>query len=433
MKIKLGTAKADITPPFPVPLAGYSNRRDVYDDVTRPLSVRVWLFDQPESDGGERRKALLVQADLIWWGSDHVHALKRNIQDKWNIDPEYVFFHASHTHGGPQTTDQFSPLLGLMVTEYIRFLEQMLDQAIAEAHENVEAVTMEKGTGICEGIGINRRKIMDGTAVFAPNQEGPNDNQVTVIRCLTADGRTKGLLFHFTCHPTTTSANLVNSEYCGVAMELLDQSMGDGVSCFLQGCCGDIRPSLIREGQFYGGNDEDIQRAGAILSEAVEGILNKSMKKLEAARIEGWVAQAELPFRDIPLDRYMGESAQGKEIVQVWKNMMDTEPSGKKDAVTLDVQLLKLAEGFALMGLSGEMVVDYGLWIKNRSAGHILPLGYSNGMVGYVPTAIQIEEGGYEGVSSGYVFGYPAPFASDVEARVKGAVGDLMNKMKQIE
>jgi hypothetical protein len=49
------------------------------------------------------------------------------------------------------------------------------------------------------------------------------------------------------------------------------------------------------------------------------------------------------------------------------------------------------------------------LYIKQLSQGGTLPLGYSNGMVGYVPTAAQIAEGGYEGDSSSVSFGLPAP------------------------
>ncbi|MCQ6558517.1 neutral/alkaline non-lysosomal ceramidase N-terminal domain-containing protein [Paenibacillus mendelii] len=423
MKLMLGTAKLDITPPFSVPLAGFSDRRDVYEEVARPLYVRVWLFEQQASDGRQKRQALVVQADLITWGSRHVDVLKSSIQAQWGIAPEHVFFHASHTHGGPQTTDEFSPLVGVMSAEYIPFLERAVEQAIAAAHANLEAVTLEKGTGICEGIGINRRRIAHGTVEFAPNPEGASDDEVTVIRCLTEDGRMKGLLFHFTCHPTTTGANRVTSEFCGATMELLDREWGEGVSCFLQGFCGDIRPALSKDGAFYRGDEEDIARSGALLAEAVQSILNSPMTRLEPAIIEGWVAQVELPFRPLPFGGYGTEEG---ELVDAWKAMLLADSLPHKDSAALKVQLLKLADGLSFLGMNGEMVVEYGLWVKRMAAGKILPLGYSNGMIGYVPTAAQIEEGGYESVSSGYVFGYPAPFASDVESRIKGVLHGMI-------
>ncbi|UVI31929.1 neutral/alkaline non-lysosomal ceramidase N-terminal domain-containing protein [Paenibacillus spongiae] len=427
MKMMLGTGKADITPPYPVPLAGFSERRDVYEGVARPLYVRVWLFEQDSDAAVERRQALIIQADLIWWGTGHVEAIKRSIQAKWGISPEHVFFHASHTHGGPQTTSEFNPLVGVMAPAYLNDLERAVEQAIADAHLNVEAVTMEKGSVICEGIGISRRRIVNGAAQFAPNPDGLNDNEVTVIRCLTEDGRMKGLLFHFTCHPTITNANWVTSEYCGAAMELLDREWGDGVSCFLQGCCGDIRPSLHKEGSFYRGDEGDIANSGAQLSAAVNRILTQPMTRLEPARIEGWITQVELPFRPLPFAEYGMEES---EVAEAWKAMQQTGSSSQKDSSVLCMQLLKLADGLALIGMNGEMVVEYGVWIKREADGRILPLGYSNGMIGYVPTAAQIEEGGYESVTSGYVFGYPAPFASDVESRIKEALHILIGHVR---
>ena len=429
MTMRLGTAKVEITPSFAVPLAGYSNRKGVYESVFKPLYVRAWLFEQTDTAGGEPRTALLIQADLIWWGSEQVDTLKGRIHSQWHIKPERVFFQASHTHGGPQTTDHFSPLLGLMDAKYIDFLEHAVEQAIAEAHANREAVFMEKGVGNCEGLGVNRRKIENGKADFAPNPEGTNDHSVTVIRCVTETGRMKGFLFQFTCHPTTTGINRISSHYCGAAMELLDRRWGSGSSCFLQGCCGDIRPDLQRDGRFYNGAEEDIERLGAVLAEAVETILNKPMLRLESAPIEGWVQSADLLFQDISLSELTAEDEVEAEAVEAWHRLLATK-SSNPNGIELKAKLLRLAEGFALMGFNGEIVLDYGLWIKSKCP-DILPLGYSNGMIGYVPTARQIAEGGYESISSGYYFGYPAPFATDVEARMKEVIELLMEKLNE--
>lgn len=73
---------------------------------------------------------------------------------------------------------------------------------------------------------------------MAPNPDGPNDQEVTVIKFNRInDGTVKSLFVHFTCHPTTTADNLINSEYPGVAMEKVEEHLGGGaIAMFLQGC-----------------------------------------------------------------------------------------------------------------------------------------------------------------------------------------------------
>jgi hypothetical protein len=56
----------------------------------------------------------------------------------------------------------------------------------------------------------------------------------------------------------------------------------------------------------------------------------------------------------------------------------------------------------------------------------VLPVGYSNGMVGYVTTARQIEEGGYEPVESSRYYGLPAPFAPEIEPILESAIASIV-------
>jgi hypothetical protein len=48
-------------------------------------------------------------------------------------------------------------------------------------------------------------------------------------------------------------------------------------------------------------------------------------------------------------------------------------------------------------------------------------------MIGYVPTAEQVNEGGYEAVESALFFGLPSPFDSSLESKIKKALHQLIN------
>ncbi|WP_010282114.1 hypothetical protein [Bacillus timonensis] len=49
--LQLGTAKIDITPLHPVPLAGFESRKDNFEGVLHPLYARILLFEQVLSNG----------------------------------------------------------------------------------------------------------------------------------------------------------------------------------------------------------------------------------------------------------------------------------------------------------------------------------------------------------------------------------------------
>lgn len=426
--MQLGIGKADITPPFPVPLAGFAGRTADYEGISRPLYVRAWVFVQ-EMDDGRQSKAILLQADLICWGAERLGELSGKIQKQWNIPAERILFHASHTHGSPMTTGQFSPMLGKLNRDYVEFLERRTEEAIAGAHDNLECVSMERGADNCFGIGINRRKLIDGVAVMAPNPQGLNDQEVTVVRFVAHNARTKGVMFHFTCHPTTTSDNRVTSDYCGAAMEILDRELGDGVSCFVQGCCGDIRPSLLNDDQtgFRSGNDGDVGRRGQALAELVLKVMRRPMSALTPARLRGWTAQAQLPFRQAPAWDDLQPDERDPEEIAAWKTLLRSDPDRLKPTGTLNMQLLQIADELSLLAMDGEIVVEYGLYAKLLSHNKVLPLGYSNGLLGYIPTARQIREGGYESDSSTVYFGFPSILSPRVEANVRRAIEQIVS------
>ena len=117
--LKLGTAKIDITPSWPVPLAGFQERQGAFEKVLHPLQARVLSFELNDPQG-QARMVLLISADLIWWGADQTIALKQTINTKWGIEDAAILLHATHNHSGPQTTNEFAPLLGTVDQDYVR-------------------------------------------------------------------------------------------------------------------------------------------------------------------------------------------------------------------------------------------------------------------------------------------------------------------------
>lgn len=423
--LRLGTAKVDITPIHPVPLAGFGFRQGNFRTKCQSLFARVYCFEERISNAVHRR-ALFISADILWWGPDRLKELIREIKRVWEVPTDRIILHATHNHSGPQTGNQF-PFLGQVDEGYLAYMEGELLQGIASAVASLEVVALERGEGSLK-LGVFRRKHdTDGVISMAPNPEGPVDPEVSVIRFRTLEGRTKGIWVHYTCHPTTTGDQDVSSEYCGVAMEQLERSMGGGTVCaFLQGCCGDIRPELVNEGKFYRGGPSEVDLLARKLSKEVEAVLACGMRSISFNGLRLDRTEFFLPYHSKP--DLLNEQHPGD-----WVELMHREPwRMQEDGKLLEVYHFKFSDDLSLVAMNAEMVVEYGLYIKRITKSTAIPLSYSNGMIGYIATEQQIKEGGYEGKDFIYPFGLPAAYNPDIESKIREVVDTLLMRAKHV-
>ncbi|MFB5190678.1 neutral/alkaline non-lysosomal ceramidase N-terminal domain-containing protein [Alicyclobacillus fastidiosus] len=415
--LRLGIAKVDITPEYPITLAGFAHRSGTFTNVAHPLNAKIFAFAH------EEQTVLLISADLIWWGPASIERLQAECKRQWGLAPMHVLFHATHTHSGPQVSDQFVPSLGTFSGNYVSWMETRVLQGVANAMANMEPVSVEMGNGAWYE-GIHRRKIKDGVCIMAPNPDGPNDPTVTVVHFRTTKGQTKGVLVHATCHPTTTDENRISSEFPGVAMEQVETHLGSGViAAYLQGFCGDVRPALREGDAFVRGTDGDVRRIGGSLAAEVIRILDSGeIAQVETGAFTVETQKVALRVREIPEAETLNHAATESGVCSEWANLLIQHPERLAPTVQLQFTLVRLADRLAFLAANAEMVVEYGLQIRQEFHNAVLPLGYTNGMIGYVPTARQIVEGGYEASESCAYFGLPSSFDEQIEIDITKAI-----------
>lgn len=407
--LSVGAAFADITPSKPLPLAGFGHRLGPFEGVSRPIKVRAVVF---ERDGV---RAAIVSADLVTWSPQLVAALRRGLEQEIGVTPERLLLHVTHTHCGPQVSSIVS-LNTPPDPTYVAELEQLTLDAVRRA-----AVDLTPTTGVSLGhstigFSINRRLWRDGQIVMAPNPDGPTDPVVTAVTFRRDGGRPPVLLVHCTCHPTTSDQTRVSPDYAGGGMDLVEADLGEGaVSVFLQGCCGDIRPALVRDGSFYRGTQEDVDRLAGELATAVRAASEGQQTPLADTPLEGRLEVVELPYAPLPETAALEALAKQDGSRADWAHYLLANPDWRSGSVPLEITRLTLRQGLSLVSLNAEPVVSYGFTIRELSGGTALPLGYSHALVGYLPTAAQLSEGGYEATTSYAVFGRAAPFAPAAE------------------
>jgi hypothetical protein len=91
------------------------------------------------------------------------------------------------------------------------------------------------------------------------------------------------------------------------------------------------------------------------------------------------------------------------------------------------VQAIRFNRDLTILGMGGEVVVDYSLNMKKQyPAENLFVAGYCSEVTCYIPSLRILTEGGYEANSSMIFYGLPGPFANNVEELVTGAIEKVM-------
>lgn len=373
-----GAARRDVTPAGSPRLAGHASRTTASEGVASPLAVRVLAV----SDGS--RTVLIGVADTLWWPPEASDAIRARVARALGLEEAAVILHATHTHSAPQPSTAFAPTLGEPHPAFLLDLEHGLLDAGREALRSLAPCRAFAGTAN-EAIGMYRRTWLDGRLQMAPNPGVAIDDRVRVVQLRTDRGAVVATVVHHACHPTTTGENRISADYPGALARKLDGDYG-GTTLVLQGCAGDVRPALLKDdGSFRLGDEAEAEGLGMRLAAAVERGL------AEGTELEPEPVSARLEQVDLTLESGTG--------------------------VPLRVVSARLAKGWVVVGLACEPVGRY-----QQAAPESWVLGYTNGMVGYLPTAQQRLEGGYEPVGSLPHFRLDAPFDQQTEDRVVQAI-----------
>lgn len=416
MSFLLGAFEMDITPKLPVQLAGFAHRNGKASEIHSPLNLKTFYFEQ---DGSA---AVLLIGDVIWWDTMKVRKWKNLIHSKFGIRQEAICFHATHNHSGPQTSSIFTSMLGSCDHQYLDSLEDKIIKSIGMAIDNKEAVTISRRKTDSH-IGVNRRKLEDGKIVMKPNVDAQVDRDLTVLSFEKENGEPKTVLIHFSCHPTSTDANVVSSEYPGTCCSIIQQSYPGAVVGFMQGCCGDIRPALVEDDQFFRGKLEDMEKVGNQLAADVLKLMAAGRgEEVGTGGLSAEVTSVFLPFQTpYSVNEKINVSL---EALNIWNEHVNKH---RKDYAELEIQSIRIGSELSFIAFNAEMVQGYGDFVKALSPS-VLPIGYSNGMMGYVPTESQLLEGGYEAEEFIYYFGLPAPFHRSIEQNIHSSIKNILSR-----
>jgi neutral ceramidase len=404
MAWKVGVAEVDITPPIGVWLTGYAARTHPCTHIHDPLLAQALVLENAEG-----KRAAVVSVDLIALTNEQVAQIRRLVRQWTGIPPQRLLLNCSHTHSAPAIGELTAPWMGIPDSTYLDIAVRKIASVVKMASESLREVRLLCGASECR-IGINRRQKTPQGITLGQNPQGVTDPQVDVLAFATSDGEWKAVLFAYACHPVVLgdSNYAVSADYVGYARKFLRQTLS-APALFLQGCAGNINPR--ERGTFAIAEKLGRELAGSVL------IALGSAAPIEDDRLDGATAIIKLPLQPPPdahtLRRWrqehltrareaekagrMGEArwrrCEAEWAAKVLKAMRaKTLPAHEPIAL----QVLRLGD-VAFAAIASETFAEIGLTLRQQSPFEFtIPLGYTNGCIGYLPTAAAYEEGGYE-------------------------------------
>ena len=265
-------------------LAGVA-KVDITDRAAGPVNDPSYAKALVLKDGATTVVLVTVDAVAIGGigriGNDYLGKVRAALERELGIPPASVLVNASHCHSVVRADT-----------------DALTVQAVKEAVKNLVPVRAGAGRGREDRIMENRRlKMKDGSEVDVrrayamPRDEdvagvGPVDAEIGLLRLDRTDGRPLALVYNFACHPIHGVPSGGNTaDFPGFASRAIEDGLGDGaMAFFVQGCAGDINPSLYKAT----GHPHDAEAYGNLLGlsalRATRGIKTGDAGKLRVVR-----------------------------------------------------------------------------------------------------------------------------------------------------
>lgn len=424
---RIGTAKVNITPDYPVHLAGYASRRTESEGVTQQIWAKALAIGGDEGAG----PALLITVESCGVPENLVDAVFAKLQST-GLRRERLVVSVSHTHSAPwaigfaefAAQDPLPPEHQQHRDRYTQGLTEQLAQAGRIALQSRQPARLFWSQGKA-GFAANRRAMKGGRwAGFGVQAEAPVDHRMPLLVAKTQDGKPLALWANYACHCTTLGGdfNQICGDWAGYAQEYLETEWPGAVALISLGCGADMNPNPR-------GKLEDCQQHGRAVADEVKRLLGGDLKPVSPA-LTSRMVHVDLPFAQPPTREQWAQTAKGNDPngrrAQHFLAMIDRGAEVPK-SLSYPIATWTFGDDLAMVFLAGEVVVDYALRLSRElDAGRLWITAYANDAPCYIASKRILQEGGYEADSSMIYYGRPTRLLPEAEDIVCETVHQLL-------
>jgi putative membrane-bound dehydrogenase-like protein len=411
--IAVGLAKIDITPTYPIRLAGFGGRRTESEGVTQKIWAKALVI-------GQDQPVLLLALDACGVSHDYVEKLAQQLGEKIHLPRERIAVTVTHTHTAPLIEGYLTDtLFGLPIPpehqahikQYSSELMTKLVQVAEQAWNNRQPSRLYWGIGTV-GFAANRR-----------TKGGPVDHDLPIMAIYSPEAKLRGVWINYACHCVTLSNNKISGDWAGFAADFIEKDQPGCMALVSIGCGADSDP----DSGVTGDKVEITQKQGGFVATEVKRLLQNFLAPLPGKIICQYQTFT-LPLGTEPTETQWQERAKKNDAVGYHARVqLERLAKGEKlpKEIPYSVQTWTFGDNLAMVFLSGEVVVDYALRLKKELDGQRLWVNaYSNHVPCYIPSERILKEGGYEGALAMTYYNLPAPLATGLEEEIIEEVKD---------
>lgn len=396
---RAAVVKKNITPSDSQHLLGFDERKS--ESVNDSLFHRIVALD----DG--LKQFFIVSTDLCLFSPSEYDKVAARLQKEHQIDPIDIWWTVTHTHSAPEVgvPGIYGTYLGDRIqhevdTVYTAMVEQKLIDGILEARKNLEPASLGVGWGFSRA-NINRRLLdSNGQASLLPDPNGPVDHRIGLIRIDKESGAPLALISNYAIHGTVLSGNnlQISGDVQGVVSNYVEKEIGVPL-LFINGAAGDVTP-IHR----WTNNPQEgfLEKFHALIGDKIIEANQRLCYTTNKIKLRSGALTVETP-------RKPGLG---------WPSDLDayTSTKDKIKMVRLPVRFLTINDDIAIWGAPLELFNTIATEVREDSPfQNTYFFGYTNGWLGYLPTASAWPHGGYE-------VNAVSPFTPVAEKELKEAV-----------
>ncbi len=429
-------------------LCGYVGRDHTATGVHDPLFVKCI------SIGDGANTVIFICCDLIGVESTFAQKTIAKISEKIGVSKNNIVICCTHTHSGPNTIYMLG--MGKVSEQFLDMLADTILTCALDAYHNCSAatITLHRGVGT---IGVNRvlQQMWGGPETEnweTRNWDGEDqadilpvdqlleqglspdtyiDNELLVLRVYDDKG-TRALLINYACHPVVLEYTnyQISADFLWGLQHSLKAIYPDAAVLFLNGCCGDINPTVR-------GGFEAASQLGAQLAENVLCALKNDGKTLShsvrvkctrfSAPLDIAVDEETLGRR---LDHYAkkleaerGKDSTAEKVYNVYTQWAEKireqiRASTLKRNIDAELRIIQVGD-LAIATLPFEVFHEVGKEIKKAVLpGNTMVAAYANGENGYFVSSTLYPYAKYERFEAFKFSGEPGPIAKGVDQEV---------------